>query len=828
MTIGTNNRNDAIGNDAASVYPYGFKIFAATDLEVTVRSSAGVETVLSYPLAYSVSGVGLAAGGSVTLADLDAVYQNADATLKTGYAITIRRIRPLTQATDIRNQGGFFAATHEDTFDHLMMVDQQQQDEIDRSLRLPVTETPIDAQLFLPFDRAGKFLAFNGAKELIASAGSTTGMPAEAVGQVVSTIAALKAMDVPSAAISVFVLGYYAAHDLGGGQYTWDAASVAADNGGTVIRPNSAPASGRWRLRIYDEVSLGQFGCKFDGATDDTARFNAAKAAAAGAFPLFAPAGTCMLSSATFSTNGVHMRGCGQFITIFKANTVRTGDAVEWNNAFWIFLNSARHSFKDFTLDANDKCSYTKIHVAQPSNTTGTQVFERIYHMGALANTWVLADATGTNDCSFIHHIDCSLRSVGAAGVPLQSQIRCDADNSNDNVWEGGMICSPGQESTYNVYMTVGLLHFQGDPFFGGSSSWDFEVRGGAALIESAETESTGGFFHSHDSDTTGISQIPHSIKNLRGSAAGATLIHHEARRVLCLGDIQSGGDIQVGKVGGAGLATSEVKLTGPVSFSNNTTRFAAAATGTPFILTNTVAANSLAHIVTITNLTATDHSAKTIAVIGTSANNDAQTETINLPGPNATVRTTLRFKDVTDGAGHLTPSASIGADTMAIGYERDFVLSNGGNGLFYSQKSTSNLSAAQDDAQHRDILYRTAAPRSGLVRTCTTAGSPYAVDATWSGYTVSVTSTATLNLPATVNGLNLRIAIQGTDGFVGCTLNPNAVDKFVGAGITAADNKDLISAVATAKYGDSVEIHGDGTDGWYIQAMNGTWAREA
>ena len=92
----------------------------------------------------------------------------------------------------------------------------------------------------------------------------------------------------------------------------------------------------------------------------------------------------------------------------------------------------------------------------------------------------------------------------------------------------------------------------------------------------------------------------------------------------------------------------------------------------------------------------------------------------------------------------------------------------------------------------------------------------------------MSVTSTATLNLPATVNGLNLRIAIQGTDGFVGCTLNPNAVDKFVGAGITAADNKDLISAVATAKYGDSVEIHGDGTDGWYIQAMNGTWAREA
>jgi hypothetical protein len=55
MTIGTSNRNDAVGNDAATVYPYGFKIFAATDLEVKVRDAAGVETTLSYPTQYSVS-----------------------------------------------------------------------------------------------------------------------------------------------------------------------------------------------------------------------------------------------------------------------------------------------------------------------------------------------------------------------------------------------------------------------------------------------------------------------------------------------------------------------------------------------------------------------------------------------------------------------------------------------------------------------------------------------------------------------------------------------------------------------------------------------------
>lgn len=171
MTIGTNNRNDAVGNDAASVYPYGFKIFAATDLEVTLRDTNGIETTLSYPTAYSVSGVGGASGGSVTLASLSASYQNGDGTLKNGYAITIRRVRPLTQSTDIRNQGGFFAATHEDTFDHLMMVDQQQQDEIDRSLKIPATEAgsslttipakEVRASKVLGFDANGDPTLFN-------------------------------------------------------------------------------------------------------------------------------------------------------------------------------------------------------------------------------------------------------------------------------------------------------------------------------------------------------------------------------------------------------------------------------------------------------------------------------------------------------------------------------------------------------------------------------------------------------------------------------------------------------------------------------------------
>lgn len=163
MTIGVNNRNDAIGNDTADTFPYGFKIFAATDLEVKVRDAAGVETTLTYLTHYTVTGVGVKAGGNVALVNGAFAWLDGDGDLASGYAMTIRRVRPLTQSTDIRNQGGFFADAHEDTFDHLMMVDQQQQDEIDRSLKIATTEDGSLSATVVPAaaQRANRVLGFN-------------------------------------------------------------------------------------------------------------------------------------------------------------------------------------------------------------------------------------------------------------------------------------------------------------------------------------------------------------------------------------------------------------------------------------------------------------------------------------------------------------------------------------------------------------------------------------------------------------------------------------------------------------------------------------------
>jgi hypothetical protein len=162
MTIGTNNRMDYVGTGAVDTYSFNFKVFAATDLRVTVRDTDGVETDLAYPADFSVSGVGAAAGGSITLLDGD---------LEEDHALTIRRVRPISQTTDIRNQSAVFNDVLEDTLDHLAMIDQQQQDDLNRALKLPETESEIGALPTLE-TRIGKFLAFDPSGNPIPSSGT--------------------------------------------------------------------------------------------------------------------------------------------------------------------------------------------------------------------------------------------------------------------------------------------------------------------------------------------------------------------------------------------------------------------------------------------------------------------------------------------------------------------------------------------------------------------------------------------------------------------------------------------------------------------------------
>lgn len=100
------------------------------------------------------------------------------------------------------------------------------------------------------------------------------------------------------------------------------------------------------------------------------------------------------------------------------------------------------------------------------------------------------------------------------------------------------------------------------------------------------------------------------------------------------------------------------------LSVAANVTGLLSNATGVSWALTTNDSGDDMAHLITIKGDAATDHSAKTAVITGTLFG-VVQTETVNLPNGTATVTSTKYFSSVTS----VVPSATIGADTMDIGW---------------------------------------------------------------------------------------------------------------------------------------------------------------
>lgn len=99
------------------------------------------------------------------------------------------------------------------------------------------------------------------------------------------------------------------------------------------------------------------------------------------------------------------------------------------------------------------------------------------------------------------------------------------------------------------------------------------------------------------------------------------------------------------------------------------------------------------------------------------------------------------------------------------------------------------------------------------------------------SGKTYIVTAAdQVFDLPATVLGLRYRfiLATAGLSASTGLSISPVTLDKVMGNGLTGADNKDAILAGATDAEGDMIEVVADGSLGWYIVSIIGTWSIEA
>jgi len=194
----TNNRNDYAGNGTTATYNYTFKIFNESDIKLIIRDTAtDIETELTIATDYTVTGVTDESGGNIILVDAGQAWIDGSSFLDTGYDLAMRRVIDLKQTTDIRNQGDFYPEIHEDQFDKLVMIDQQQQDAIDRSVRLPESVPASDFDTTIPAEMVGTnslALVSNVAGDGFAvgpSAGAISGANAAAIAAAASAAAAL-------------------------------------------------------------------------------------------------------------------------------------------------------------------------------------------------------------------------------------------------------------------------------------------------------------------------------------------------------------------------------------------------------------------------------------------------------------------------------------------------------------------------------------------------------------------------------------------------------------------------------------------------------------
>ena len=165
MTISSNDRRiQYTATSGQTIFPYDFPIAANTEIEVKQTvDSTGVTSTLTLTTDYTVSDVGEASGGDITLVTGAA----------TDDIITITGATPLTRTTDFSNAGDFLASDLNDQLDNQLKILQENDTKTSRAVLLADEDTSASLTLPTASTRASKFLAFDASGDAIASAGTT-------------------------------------------------------------------------------------------------------------------------------------------------------------------------------------------------------------------------------------------------------------------------------------------------------------------------------------------------------------------------------------------------------------------------------------------------------------------------------------------------------------------------------------------------------------------------------------------------------------------------------------------------------------------------------
>lgn len=168
MTINSTNRlaGPFIGAGTTATFPFTFKVFDQTDLDVvTLDVATGAIAVLALTADYTVAlnpDQDTSPGGSITLV----AAGQAGSVLTTGFTLTITTDMAALQGLELTNGGGFYPDVINSALDTLTILVQQLATQLGLALQAPLVDGSPNVVLPPAAERAGKLLMFDSNGDL--------------------------------------------------------------------------------------------------------------------------------------------------------------------------------------------------------------------------------------------------------------------------------------------------------------------------------------------------------------------------------------------------------------------------------------------------------------------------------------------------------------------------------------------------------------------------------------------------------------------------------------------------------------------------------------
>lgn len=384
MTISSSTRKAGpfLGNGVTSSFPFTFKCFSTSDIQVIKTSTVGVDATLVLNSDYSVAlnaDQNASPGGSI-------IFPLSGALLQTGEKLTATGVLSALQQTHITNGGNFFANNIEDQMDYLTILIQQLAEQLARVALASSSDVNPVLSIGTAVQRALKYITFDAQGNLSL------------------------ATSLPSATLSASTIGSFLYPPL------------PSESGITIV-------NGQYPYGYVDRYGTNTT----PGTTDMTQAILNAIAAmpASGGSVSFLPGALYAINSANL--NGLNFSGKTNFKVFGNNATIKvlSGQSVVGGNDMMSFTTSTDGYIENLFLDANRAGRVPNASGAynvRLQNNAARLHFKKVRCLNSVEDGWILTTSVIGTQSTYPTDItleDCSSDNAYRNGASLIGSVRC-------------------------------------------------------------------------------------------------------------------------------------------------------------------------------------------------------------------------------------------------------------------------------------------------------------------------------------------------------------------------------------------------------------------